>query len=366
MIRKFLFFLILILPLFCQAQNSEKQDKGKKEKEDKKVNYAFIPIVMYNSSFGMQFGAMANAYFNLNNKDTISPASSVSFFGNVFTNKTIFIGLFNKFYFNEDHWRTKLGIGYGDIKFQTYFEFPVGIPGLPDGGGFVDYRTQMTFLYGEGTRLIVDRLYLGMRLVFSSVNTMFDAEMIPDEKLNLFGLGLASEYDKRDNVLYPHTGFNTTLSTFSFFENLGSTETYHKVNLVFNKYFPLNDKITLLARFFADVAMGETVPFNGKNVVGRDDLRGYTNGKYRANQVYNIQSEYRWNFYKKWGMVAFGGVAIATDDFQGTNSSGLLPAIGAGLRFKAIPSRNINIGIDLAVGKGDWGIYFRIGEAFLR
>ena len=363
MIRKLLFFLLLILPFFSQAQQGEGQKEDKKEK---RVNYAFIPIIMYNNSFGMQFGAMANAYFDLNKKDTISPASVVSFYGSVYTNKTVFVGLFNRMYFKEDHWRTKMGVGYGNIRFQTYFEFPIEIPGMPEGGDFVDYQTQMKFLYTEATRLVVDRLYLGARIVYSSVNTQFDADLVPDENLELLGFGLSSEYDKRDNVLNPHIGFNTVLRTFSFFEDLGSTETYHKIDFAFNKYFPINDNTTVLFRFFANATMGENVPFNGKNIVGRDDLRGYTDGKYRANQVYNIQTEYRWNFYKKWGMVAFSGVAIATDDFQGTNSSGLLPALGAGLRFKAIPSRNINIGIDLAVGKGDWGVYFRIGEAFLR
>ena len=363
MSRKALFILLLIAPTFLYAQ-----EKGPKTKntEDKNVNYAFIPLLMYNSSFGTQFGVMANAYFNLNKNDSISPASSVAFFGSVFTNKTYFAGLFNKLYFNEDRWRTKLGIGYGNINFQTYFEFPEGIPGIPSGGEFIDYRTQMAFVYGEGTRLIVDRLYLGLRLVYSSVNTTFDSQMIPDENLNLFGFGLASEYDKRSNIFNPHKGFNTKVNTFSFLQALGSSNTYHNVNIVYNQYLPLGDNSTIMARFFADVSFGDSIPFNGKNVVGRDDLRGYSNGKFRANQVYNIQSEYRWNFYKKWGMVAFGGIAIATDDFQGKNSSGLLPSVGAGIRFKAIPSRNINIGIDLAVGKDDWGIYFRIGEAFLR
>jgi len=44
--------------------------------------------------------------------------------------------------------------------------------------------------------------------------------------------------------------------------------------------------------------------------------------------------------------------------------SGLLPGAGAGIRFMAIESEKINIGIDVAVGKDDWGLYFRIGEAF--
>ena len=63
-------------------------------------------------------------------------------------------------------------------------------------------------------------------------------------------------------------------------------------------------------------------------------------------------------------MVAFGGLGIATDDLHGTNYSGVLPSIGTGIRFKAIESKDINIGMDVALGKDDWGLYFRIGEAF--
>jgi hypothetical protein len=32
----------------------------------------------------------------------------------------------------------------------------------------------------------------------------------------------------------------------------------------------------------------------------------------------------------------------------------------------AIPSSKISVGIDVAAGKDDWGVYFRIGEAFGR
>ncbi len=31
-----------------------------------------------------------------------------------------------------------------------------------------------------------------------------------------------------------------------------------------------------------------------------------------------------------------------------------------------IPSSTSSIGMDVAVGKDDWGLYFRIGEAFTR
>jgi len=354
---------ILVFPLLLQAQSKIPTEKKKN------VNFAFIPIITYNRSFGMQFGALVNAYFDLNKNDTISPASTVNLVGNIFTNKTLFVGIFNKLYFDRDHWRTKFGVGYGDIRFQTYFDFDDVLPGLgvrEENGQFIDYQTKVLFLYGEAARLIVGRLYLGLRLVYSDLTTEFDTEFIPNEYVKLFGFGIVSEYDIRDNVFTPYKGMNARIRTFSFLESLGSSNTYHKINFEYNKYFPLSDEPTILARFYGMVSVGSSIPFVGQNVIGRDDLRGYSDGKYRANQVYDIQGEYRWTFYKKFGMVAFGGFALATDDFSGTNYSGILPAIGAGLRYKAIPSRNINIGIDAAVGKGDWGLYFRIGEAFTR
>ena len=42
----------------------------------------------------------------------------------------------------------------------------------------------------------------------------------------------------------------------------------------------------------------------------------------------------------------------------------ILPGIGIGIRFTAFTDNHMNVGLDAAVGKNDWGIYFRIGEAF--
>ncbi len=351
-----------MLPVLLPAQEDSTA------KNEKRVRYAALPIISYNRSFGMQFGIMGNGYFNACRNDTVSPASSAGIVLSMFTNKTYFIGSFNRFYLDSDRWRTKFGLGYGNINFQAYFDFPDGLPTAENDhlGEYVDYKTDMAFVYAEGMRLVAGRLYLGLRLTYSYLNTVFDSDTIPSETLNLFGFGLAGEYDNRDNVFNPHRGMNAKIKTFSFFKALGSSETYQRISLEYNQYFALGNKSTLLGRFYGSISLGKHIPFNGKTVVGRDDIRGYTQGKYRGNQVYDLQVAYRLNFHKKWGMVTFAAVAVAVDDIHGTNSSGLLPGAGAGIRFRAIPSRNINIGIDAAVGKDDWGVYFRIGEAFTR
>ena len=96
------------------------------------------------------------------------------------------------------------------------------------------------------------------------------------------------------------------------------------------------------------------------------DLRGYTDGKYRGSQKYDVQAEYRYvpSAYPRLGMVAFAGVATiygsSISDFNGkAYGSG-----GVGVRFTAVESSHLRLGMDLARGKDDWAIYFRLGEAF--
>jgi len=359
-VRRLLYILLIILPFLSFSQ--EKQVK------EKKVNFAFIPIVSYNNSFGAQLGLMSNMYYNISQKDTISPASVVGLMGTYFINGTYFAGVFAKNYFNEDKWRTNIIFFNGNIEFQTYINYPEMILSYVDEDGvFLDYNTKFNFILLEGQRKIFNHFYLGIRILYDHVSTDFETELIPTSKQvdDLTGLGGIINYDTRDNVMNPKKGMNAKIATFSFLESLGSTSEYHKIETQVNKYFLLTKQSLIMARFYSVISVGE-VPFSGQNIVGRDDLRGYSNGKYRAKQVYNIQTEYRWNFYKKWGLVAFGGLAVATDNLKGDNYSGVLPAIGTGVRFMAIPSRGINVGMDVALGKEDWGLYFRIGEVFTR
>ena len=121
----------------------------------------------------------------------------------------------------------------------------------------------------------------------------------------------------------------------------------------------------LVARATLNIATGH-VPFEGQTVVGGDDIRGYSQGRYRNDQVYTLQTEYRLNFYKKWGLVAFAGLASAVAKFSDIPNNVILPGVGAGLRYKLLPSEKVNIGIDAGVGRCDYSITFRIGESFGR
>lgn len=367
-------FIFFNLSMYAQ---DKKNTKSRKEKEDKNFKTVLIPTISYNNSTKASFGVMASGFYKINKKDTISPLSSSMLIGSYSTNDTWFAVQVNKLYFKEDKYRSKFVTGTGGINFQTFLDWgsildqippeiiPPTLPPLPDDGVFIDYNTSLFFIYTDFLVNVHDRLYIGANIVYTQSTTTFDVPTNPTDTQKLFGFGFSSEFDKRDNQMQPIKGFNGKLNTTSFLESLGSSSNYTNVTFEYNKFFQQGKRNTLLARAYGKAGIGN-VPFAGQNVVGRDDLRGYSNGKYRANQVYDVQSEYRHWFAEKWGYVAFAGVATAINSPKELSFNKLLPAAGAGIRFMAIPKSRITVGMDLAAGKDDWGVYFRIGEAFGR
>jgi hypothetical protein len=57
-------------------------------------------------------------------------------------------------------------------------------------------------------------------------------------------------------------------------------------------------------------------------------------------------------------------VATVFNAINEADDGKLLPGIGTGIRFRAFQETNMSVGLDVAVGIEDWGIYFQIGEAF--
>ena len=210
----------------------------------------------------------------------------------------------------------------------------------------------------KGLRKITGRLYAGALVKFQHSKTTFESGIDSSQNVHVNGLGPTVSYDSRDNVQYPRTGMYASISFFFNPSWMGSDKVFNSIRSFVNWYWTVNKKDVFAARISAFSSLGN-VPFVGQHTVGGRDIRGYSVGKYRGDQQYSVQAEYRWNFYRRWGAVGFFGAA-----FVEKPSSGALPAGGIGIRFKIIRSRDINIGLDGALGKDDSGFYFRIGEAF--
>ena len=320
------------------------------------VKFAAIPIINYDPSLELNMAALVNAFFRVNPADTISPLSMAGAMVGYTTNESWYWALYTKMYFNEDNYRLTLAYGDASVNFQYY---DAGY------GGFIDFNSLHDLFIVELQRRVYKRWYLGAKYFNQKIMTTYDMDGMPTEpeKQNMTHLGFVISHDTRDFIYNPNGGDYLNFKTGHYRDAWGSAYEFDKYEFDFTKFFGINEKEVIAARLTALIATGD-VPFEGQYVVGRDDIRGYTNGKHRADQVYNIQGEYRWNFYKKWGMVGFAGVATAVNSPGDIKFKDLLPGAGVGLRYMAIPSEKINIGVDVAVGQDDWGLYFRIAETF--
>ncbi len=355
---KLLFFLLLAFALVHGQDSTEsrKQRNG----------IAAIPMINYNRTQGIILGAIVSNYFKVNKKDTISPSSNIGFAGIYTAQKSYMVFLYSQLFFDEDRWRIRMAAGSLDINFQFYLEDPV-----TSVGNFSDYSTKANVVALQLQRNIFKRVYFGPTASFIKATTTFSFPNVEGQdsvsESNLNNIGYIISNDTRDHVQYPTRGMFLNFKNQFYRTWIGSDYEFVRYIITYNQFFKLGEteRHVLVARATMNIATGN-VPFEGQTVVGGDDIRGYSQGKYRNDQVYTLQAEYRLNFYKKWGLVAFAGLATAVQNISDITVNQLLPGVGAGVRWRMLPSEKVNIGVDAAVGKGDYSITFRIGEAFGR
>lgn len=360
---KFVTTILLLFTVFCAGLGQ----KGPAIKKRQKTGIAAIPMINYNRTQGIVAGALVTGFYKINNKDTISPSSSTGVIGIYTEEKSYAFLTYSQLFFDEDRWRILAAAGTVDINFQFFLDNPAS-----STGNFYDYSTRANLVMMQLQRNIFKRIYLGPTASLMKSTTTFGFPGASGEdsvhRTNLNYVGYIVSNDTRDHVQYPTRGMFVNFKNQFYRSWAGSGYNFERYWITYNQFFKLSatsEKKILAVRGSFNIASGN-VPFEGQTVVGGDDIRGYSQGKYRNNQVYAMQAEYRWNFYKRWGMVAFAGVASAVAKLSDIPKNQLLPGIGAGLRFRMLPSEKINIGVDYGVGKDDYSITFRIGEAFGR
>jgi len=93
-------------------------------------------------------------------------------------------------------------------------------------------------------------------------------------------------------------------------------------------------------------------------------MRGHYRGRYRDKNLMAFQTEYRWNFFKRFGLALFGGFGNVSNDFNNFRFDELKYSVGAGLRYMVVPSQRINIRLDVGFGRETTGFYINIADAF--
>jgi hypothetical protein len=345
---------LMLTGLFVSAPVRAQLSGGGGDRIEGRAKFIPVPYIGYSRSIGFTLGALPLLMFNPSTQDTISPSSIAGALGMYTTNKTWFAMGFTKLYLAADTWRVTAAGGSGSINFQFYLDSPIDM--------WVPYNTAADFVYTELARRTWHDIFVGISYVYTKFETQ--AGDIPETSAtDLHGVGLQGSLDRRTSVYYPRGGFLSNVK-YTTYPSAWNEFVSNMVELDYNHYFPVRrNQDVVAARAYAGLGIGEP-SFNQQFVVNQPDIRGYTQGGYRGNYLLAVQGEYRWNFHRRLGLVGFLGFATLFESINKDDDGKILPGIGAGFRYTIVTDNHMNAGIDIAAGLDDWGIYFRIGEAF--
>lgn len=278
-----------------------------------------------------------------------------------------FVG--QKAYLGGDKFRVTAGGGVGDFHVDFY-----GIgPGAGSRGRSIPIEQKAGGGLAEALIRVAPHIYAGLEYRLIDMRTSIDLTQLPFPDLAIpevelrsrtSALGLAAEYDTRDNEYGPRKGIYATGTWLRASKDLGGDFDYSRLETAVNGYHGMGDQAVLAWRV-STCSAGDHAPFYDIcNFGSQNDLRGYVTGQYRDRAMYAAQAEYRRHLFWRIGGTAFVGVGEVAPKFSKMSTDGMLPAAGLGLRFKASEKYGVNARIDYAWGKDSSAAYFSIGEAF--
>lgn len=332
--------------------------------DDQEREFVVAPIPIVNPTFGNGLAAIGMYLYQID--EGSQPSFTAA--GAVYTDsKSRAFGIAQVAHFADDAWKIKAGAASFDFNLEF---FGVGNI-LADLGISVPYNQKGWAAGIRGLRRIKGNWYGGLQYWYMAVDTSVETTStkldLPEEiniDSKIAGLGVMVEYDSRDNRFNPHDGtlFNGTWSSSG--ETIGSDFAFSRTNVEYNLYHELKPTSVIAGRATLCMTPGDA-PFYALCSFGRgNDLRGYVSGRYRDETMVTAQAEYRWNFYKKWGLVAFAGIGQVGEKLSDYNTGNILPSAGLGLRFKLSKTTGFNLSFDYARGEDSDAWYFYVGESF--
>ncbi|MFA0071366.1 BamA/TamA family outer membrane protein, partial [Vibrio breoganii] len=121
------------------------------------------------------------------------------------------------------------------------------------------------------------------------------------------GLGVIAEYDTRNNLFYPTSGFKVGADYMIYDEKLGSDSDYQKFSLEGEGYVPITEKWTIA--FAGDYELFTTEElFIAPTTQPYIKLRGVESFRYQGDEIVTLQTQITYDIDHRWKVSAFYGI----------------------------------------------------------
>jgi hypothetical protein len=217
-------------------------------------------------------------------------------------------------------------------------------------------------------RLGGSHAWAGLSYTLATTQVTFDAPEetpgLPDFQRDsrIGGLTPSLTYDSRDSIFTPFRGTYVEAGAGFYASALGGDDDFQSASVVAIQYVPLHPKLVLGVRGDASFSFGD-MPFYMRPYV---DMRGVAMMRYQGEHAAKLELELRWQFWKRFSLVGFGGEGVAWIDLDRFERSRTVTAGGAGFRYELARKYKLHMGADVAFGPDGTAFYVQFGSAWMR
>ncbi len=262
--------------------------------------------------------------------------------------------------------RYKIGAAYANVNMDFYHTFP------ETGEVRVSFNNKAIPIYGYLGKIMSDpRFEIGMDYLFMysklKLNGGGDLPAFVTGKemdSHVSNLGLQLNFDTRDNTFTPNHGVKTYIHGRWSDPVIGSDYRYGNLEGAvywFTQYGGDGQFVTG-ARLDVQQVLG-TAPFYLKPFV---DMRGVPAERYQGNSTVLMELEERWDCYKRWSVLLYGGIGKGFDDYSEFASAEWAYSYGTGFRYLLARKLKLRVGVDLAMGREGFTYYLVFGSSWAR
>lgn len=351
-----------------------------------KVDFGSVKIVPYIAPSYMPetewlFSAGGLLTFKVQEWNRFLNLSSIPFSLGYSTNGSFTISIQNVIYWTNDNLRATGEFQLRDMPDHYWGVGYENALNVPRTDSTTAYRRHYLRFYERILFRLNKGLFVGFMVDFNGTEASnLNNRMVADEDVlqsgtSVFnsGLGAVVEYDTRDFVQNAYEGVYLSGSILMFDEFLGGNTNFKVFELDYRQYVKIRrDRRTIAWQYKNRFCIGKNVPWTDMAMLGGvSNMRGYTLGRFRDQQMVHATVEYRHMFQRRTpnkkgnyksplGYVAWCGVGAVAPSID--QMKHWLPNAGIGLRLEIQPRMNVRF--DYGFAKGEQGTYITFSEAF--
>ena len=334
------------------------------------TGFLAVPSVITEPALGYG-GGLALIYFHKNKKNygegKYGPLPPVLSFagGGGTSNKTYFGVLGHVGSYKKDRFRYVGVLGMANINLSF---FGAGI--IHDE---VEYKFNMKgwFIFQEfSTRINRDvPFFVGANYVYFNNTIKFNRDIenpILDDlekATSTAGINSIFTWDSRDNTFTPNRGIIAVLEAGIYNKALGGDNNFNNINF---RTYAYTDKI--LPKTVAGFRLATQGKWGNPSFYELPFimLRGIPVMRYQDNIVSVVETEWRYNIWRRWSLVGFTGAGFAYPEFKAFSFDRAKINYGGGFRYYLARQYRMHAGIDIARGPEEWAWYIVVGSSWLR